>query len=312
MSGAGCSLSGQSSLLYFPLPMPVGVRFVTDPACSWSWSAEPVVRKLMVEFGDELSWTWVMGGLARDYTRGYSDPQARIEGADGVYSKLVAHWLDVADLGRMPIDPRLWIEGPIASTYPACMAVKAAGEQGPDRAYAYLRGLREGLFCFRRKLDTTEALVEEARRVGLDVERFRIDLGSHATVEAFGADLDEARDVPDEARAEGQAKSAGPADRVTFPTATFTGADGAPHRVLGYQPYEDYRAAAEAAGAKRAGEPAPAIADALRRFGRIATAEVEAVCELAGPPAAAELWRMAAEWKVTPVRVLTGYLWEPA
>ena len=93
----------------------------------------------------------------------------------------------------MPIDPRLWTEGPIRSTYPACMAVKAAAEQGADAAARYLRALREGLMCMRRKLDAPEALVEEARAAGLDVQRFRIDLGSHAIVEAFGADLDEPR-----------------------------------------------------------------------------------------------------------------------
>ena len=87
----------------------------------------------------------------------------------------------------MPVDPRLWSEGPIRSTYPACMAVKAAAEQGADAAARYLRALREGLMCFRRKLDAPEALVEEARAAGLDVARFRIDLGSNAIVEAFGA-----------------------------------------------------------------------------------------------------------------------------
>ena len=69
----------------------------------------------------------------------------------------------------MPVDPRLWTEGPIRSTYPACMAVKAAAEQGPEAAGRYLRALREGLLCFRRKLDAKEALVEEARGAGLDV-----------------------------------------------------------------------------------------------------------------------------------------------
>jgi hypothetical protein len=44
----------------------------------------------------------------------------------------------------------------------------------------------------------------------------------------------------------------------------------------------------------------------------MATREVEAVCDLPEPRAAAELWRLAAEWKVKPVRVLTGHLWEPA
>jgi len=255
----------------------------------------------MVEFGNSLSWTYVMGGLARDYTE---DPS--------VFQWLVGHWLDVADEGRMPLDPRLWNEGPIGSTYPACMAVKAATEQAEDGGYAYLRALREGLMCFRRKLDTTEALVEEARRVRLDVERFRIDLGSHAIVEAFGRDLDTARSVPEEACAEGKvARSAG-GQRVTFPTMSFTGEDGEARWVPGYKPYEDYRAAAEAAGATPTGEPRPGIEAALQRFGRMATREVEAVCGLPEPRAAAELWRLASEWKARPVRVLTGHLWEPA
>ena len=285
--------------------MAARVRVITDPACSWSWASEPVLRRLMVEFGDELSFTWVMGGLAREYER-----PSRAEGSP--HADLIVHWLDVAERGRMPLDPRLWSEGPIASTYPACMAVKAAQEQATDGGYAYLRALREGLMCFRRKLDTTEALVEEARRAGLDVERFRVDLGSHAIVEAFGRDLEEARSVPDQAQAEGQSKPSGSIERMTFPSAIFAGTGGARHGVFGYSPYEDYRAAAEAAGARAGGAPQPGVVEALRRYGRLATAEVEAICDLATPPAAAELWRLAAEWKVKPVRVLTGYLWELA
>ena len=34
----------------------------------------------MVEFGDSLSFTYVMGGLARDYTSNYQDEAARIGG----------------------------------------------------------------------------------------------------------------------------------------------------------------------------------------------------------------------------------------
>src|SRR5690242_13679389 len=113
----------------------VCVRYFTDPACSWSWGIEPVVRRLMVEFADSLSWTYVMDGLAREL-----DPAAQ--------RRLSDEWLDVADESGMPLDPRLWREGPIASTYPACMAVKAAAEQSSDGGYAYLRALREGLFCF--------------------------------------------------------------------------------------------------------------------------------------------------------------------
>jgi predicted DsbA family dithiol-disulfide isomerase len=214
-----------------------------------------------------------MGGLAREY--------------EAPHEQRLLDWLDHADRSGMPVDPRLWNEGPIRSTYPACMAVKAAAEQGPEAAERYLRALREGLMCFRRKLDAKEALVEEARGAGLDVARFRNDLDSHAIVEAFGADLEATR-----------------AHERELPFAVVG------ERALG--PQDDWRAALLDAGARPTGEPAPDALAALTRFGRMASVEVEGVCDLPGPRANAELWRLAAEWRVKPVRVLTGMLWEPA
>jgi putative protein-disulfide isomerase len=195
--------------------MAVRVRCITDPACVWSWAFEPVVRALMTEFGDGLEWTFVMGGLAREY-------------GPGARETMVQHWLDATAETGMPTDPRAWYESPLGSTYPACMAVKAAQEQGPEHAYRYLRVLREGILCRRRKLDTAEALADAARFAGLEAERFRVDLGSHAIVEAFGADLEEARDVPDVAYETGKVGCSQPAgeERVSFPTLRFEGEDG--------------------------------------------------------------------------------------
>jgi putative protein-disulfide isomerase len=274
--------------------MAVGVQYFTDPACAWSWSAEPKIRKLVVEFGDSLAWTYVMGGLARQYQL----PAER--------DKHIIEWLSAAEEGAMPVDPRFWTESPISSTFPACMAVKAAAEQADDRGYAYLRALREGIMCFRRKLDTTEALVEEARAVKLDVERFRIDLGSHAVVEAFGEDLEATRTVSDDARERGGATIGQSGERLVFPTLVFGGS----HAVYGPQPYDAYREAAVAAGAEPARDGPPGVLEAVKRFGRMATAEVVEVCELPEPRAALELWQLALEWKLRPVKVLTGLLWE--
>jgi hypothetical protein len=258
----------------------------------------------MVEFGDSLSWTYVMGGLARDFT-------AAKDGGEKAYRWLLTHWLDVSEQAGMPVDARLWSEGPITSSYPACMAVKAAAEQASDGGYAYLRAVREGLFCFRRKLDNTEALVEEARGAGLDVPRFRVDLGSHAIVEAFGADLEAARDIPDDARErDGVSKKTGP-ERLTFPTMAFEAEDGSVRHVYGFRPYEEYRDAALASGAEPTGDELGAL-DAIKRFGRMATKEVETVCDLPTPRANAELWELAQDHRLKPIRVLTGWLWEAA
>ena len=233
-----------------------------------------------MEFGADLRWSWVMGGLARQIA---AEERAVIQEA----------WLDQAARSGMPVDTRLWAEGPIASTYPACMAVKAAAEQAADGGYAYLRALREGLLCLRRKLDTSEALVEEARAVGLDVERFRIDLASNAIIESFGADLEEAK--------EGYLASA-----------VFIAEDGSRHAAAPGASVAELRAAALAAGAEPSGAERPGVAEALGRFRRMAPVEVQAVCDLPEPRAHAELWGLALEWRARSQRVLTGRLWELA
>jgi putative protein-disulfide isomerase len=292
--------------------MPTEVSCNTDPACARSWGSEPVLRRLIWEFDEELRFRWVMGGLARDYGPGYSDPEAGAgaRGAGG-FEGLVAQWLEVAAESGMPLDPRLWTRNPLSSTYPACQAVKAAGEQGPEAATGYLRRLREGLMCERKKLDHADALVGEAGAAGLDVGRFSIDLRSHAITEAFGADLTETRDVPEQARAEGAVAQTEAGERVRLPSMRFDG-DGGRHWVFGPQPYDRYRRAAIAAGARVVNERPAEPLEAIERFGRLATREIEELSARPRPIVEAELWALAGEWRLKPISVLTGTLWERA
>src|SRR3954447_25923737 len=226
---------------YLGASVAVAVHYFTDPACPMSWGNEPNVRRLTVEFGDSLDWRLVMGGLGRDY-KGHE------KGA-------MLRWLEVAADVVMPMDPLLWKDSPISSTYPACIAVKAASEQGIDVGVRYLRVLREGLMCFRRKLDSLEPFVEEARRAGLDVERFRVDATSNAMVEAFGADLELTRQVP-----EGSPR----ADRVPFPSMRI-----GERWFFGRAPYEELRDAAVSAGAAQ-WDVSLTLDEALARFERLA------------------------------------------
>jgi hypothetical protein len=247
-----------------------------------------LVRRLQVEFDGDLQISFVMSGI-----------REKPPGPDEVET-----WLAASAASGMPVDVRLWLEGGPSSTYPSCLAVKAAAEQGDPAPY--LRALREGFAFRRRRLDHAEAFESVAReRGGLDLERFRIDLGSHAILEAFGADLERARAVDGEHHSPDRG-------RVKLPSLEFRGEDGAVHGVYGPSPYEDYRAAALAAGAAPSDAPRPSVLEALRRFGPMATVEVAAVCGLPGPRAPAELWALAAEWKVSVERTLGGEVWSVA
>ena len=95
----------------------------------------------------------------------------------------------------------------------------------------------DGEACFRRKLDSLEPFVEEARRARLEVERFRVDATSNATVEAFGADLELTRAVP-----EGSPRP----DRVPLPTLRI-----GERWIFGRVPYEELREAALAVSSAR-------------------------------------------------------------
>lgn len=265
----------------------VQAYYYTDPACPWSWAQEPAWRRLAGELGGNLRVQYVMAGMAREF----GDPDAMARSA-------IEAGLD----SGMPVDPRVWWEAAPHSSYPACIAVKAAAEQGLEAPY--LRRLREGLLCRRRKLDLPAALLEEARAIpGMNVERFGIDLSSHALLEAFAADLERGRSVDAEHHSEG-------AGRVKLPSVEFVGADGDLHGVYGPSPYEELAAAAAAAGASAAGTgAAPSVEEALRSWGSLATAEVAEICRLTGPRAPAELWRAATEWRVQAEPAGTGELW---
>ena len=263
----------------------VSATCFTDPYCPWAWAVEPHLRRLEVEFGDQVPITFVIGGLAARF---------------GDTRRRAVACVEAAEASGMPIDPRVYLEDPPGSSHPAGLAIAAVTEQTDPQPF--LRRLREAILLERRRMDSAPALLEAAREVGgLDLERLRIDFGSNAIVEAFGAQLERARAVDASRHQPG-------AGRVRLPSIEFAGADLAVHGVYGYAPYERWRAAAIAAGAVP-GDARPTVEEAVRRFGSPATAEVAAACDMAGPRAPAELWRLALEWRVIPRRVPGGELW---
>ena len=45
----------------------------TDPYCTWCWGSEPILRKIEEVYGEQVSISFVMGGLVEDI-RNFSDP----------------------------------------------------------------------------------------------------------------------------------------------------------------------------------------------------------------------------------------------
>jgi putative protein-disulfide isomerase len=241
----------------------IEVTYFTDPLCSWSWAFEAIWRRLRYEFAERIAWRYALGGMIPDW-QSFNDPLHSVHRP----AQMGPSWYEVRHLTGMPIDEMIWVEDPPASSYPACVAVKAAGLQGADVEEACLRRLREAVLLERRNVAKREVLTELFDGLaGGDGGRFRRDVVGGEALEAFREDL----------------KDAGYRNIGRFPAFVLKGAAGRAVLLMGYRPYPVFREAMAAvapdlAPSRTAIDP---VAYALH-WGSITAAEV---AEAVGRPA---------------------------
>lgn len=158
----------------------VKIIHFADPWCWWSWGLEPVLQRLREVYGDRLEVEYRMGGT-------FSDVGAWM-GEYGVDEASAVDWIrESMALFRNPLDPEFLRKTQVASTYPACLAFKAAQRQDPAKAERYFRRMMEA-FQVQAARPTKGLYLRLARNVGLDATRLRADMESKAVEEAFEDD----------------------------------------------------------------------------------------------------------------------------
>lgn len=241
----------------------VRITTFTDPACTWCWGSEPVLRAVQTRFGDQVQVRPVMGGLVKDI-RAFMDTANGIGGnPESSNAQIAAHWLDASARHGMPVKTdgfRMFTEQDV-STWPMCEAFEAAKLQGEAAGNRYLRRLREATAAEARQTNRVEVQAEVATEVGLDLGRFLGALRDGSARSAFQADL---------------AETARHGVRG-FPAFLFEG--DRRMMVPGYLPYEGFREILGMVSGGKLVETAPektveAVADFVRRHGRVADREI--------------------------------------
>ena len=163
----------------------------TDPYCTWCWGSEPILRKIQEVYGDQVSISFIMGGLVEDM-RTFSDPGAGI-GGDQWYRQVAEHWVDASNRHKMPVDEQVFfdIKDDVFSTYPACIAFEAAKLQSEDLGRLYLRRLREAAAAERLAIQQIAVQVELAGDVRLNRDKFLESIQNGTAEIAFRQDLQE-------------------------------------------------------------------------------------------------------------------------
>lgn len=254
----------------------VEITYFTDPLCCWSWAFEPQWRRLRYEFGPQLGWRYVMGGMIPDWSR-FHDPLNAVSRP----AQMGPHWFQVRQLSSMPIDERIWNEDPPTSSYLPSIAVKAAEEQGLEAGEAYLRRLREAVMVERRNIARLEVLLtlaDEMKRDHIvspwDADRFRRDVNAPAVLDAFREDLKDVR-----YREIGR-----------FPTLILRPSDGPAVIAVGSRPYAALRLLLSRVAPNLVPvRSRPNVLDYVAHWGRVTAAEVAEALELDIEAAAAAL-----------------------
>lgn len=151
---------------------PVKIIYYTDPICSSCWGIEPQLRKLKLEYGDYFEIDYRMGGLLPDWSYnsgGISKP-----------SDVAHHWEEASLYYEMPIDGKVWLEDPLDSSYPSCIAMKAAQMQSKEKAVQFMRVLREKLYLEKKNIAKWENIADAAKAVSLDIEKLQTDYEGEA------------------------------------------------------------------------------------------------------------------------------------
>ncbi len=272
-------------------PPKLDVLYFTDPDCSWCWATEPVVKKMLEEYPGQVRVVYKMGGLLESWDT-FFDARNQI----GRPEQVAPHWVEVAQRSGMPIDERIWYEDPPGSTYPGCIAFKAALLQDERLAEAFLRRLREAVMTERRNISKESVLFELAEPLGLEMSRFQFDYRAGDARETFFQDLSEGR-----------------TRGITgFPTMVVVNKDHEEIVLGGYRPYADYEQAfVRLTQGNLHKMPLLSLRDFVHKHRRVTTQEIATVYDLVRDEALVKLMALVAEGEITKELIANGEFWSP-
>ena len=162
--------------------MTLTIYYVVDPMCSWCWGFAPVWREFVPEIPESATVVDLMGGLA-------PDNEAPMDSAMRQYVQDA--WGAVKARTGAEFNFEFWNKcEPKRSTYPACRAVIAAGEQASGARSLMYDAIQRAYFLEARNPSDAEALECVAGEIGLDRKQFSEDLGSDHINRIFQLELE--------------------------------------------------------------------------------------------------------------------------
>lgn len=275
----------------------------TDPACTWCWGSEPVLRKLQSRFNEQLKVSFIMGGLVEDAHK-FMDPRNGIGGDLNKFNEQVGiHWLEASERHGMPVKTKGFklFDDENDSTFPMNVAYKAAQFQDEEKADKFLRRMREAIASEAKQANKVDVLIELAQESGINIPQFIDDMENGKAKEAFEKD----RYTTKAYQVNG------------FPSFLVKNSDGKEIILRGYQSYDNFKSTINYLSATPLEEikkdaTKKSVQEFVERFERVSTAEIKEAFDLSTDKAEEILKSLAKENVLTEISAGNGYFYKIA
>lgn len=171
----------------------IDIVYYTDPLCAWSWAMEPAWRRMIYQYGPSIDYRYCMSGLLADW-KFFNDTINCVSRP----VQMAPFWNEIAHRSGMPVNSRLWLTDPPSSSYPACVAVKAASLQSKKAEELMLRVLRKSVLAEGKNIAKPEQLFSIGKQLNnkfdgelFNLENWMADVCSGPATALFRLDLQE-------------------------------------------------------------------------------------------------------------------------
>lgn len=154
--------------------------------CSWCWAFRPSLNALLTGLPEQIEVIRLLGGLAADS----NEPMP-----EETKAYVQANWRRIEEqVPETKFNYDFWVLcQPRRSTYPACRAVIAARNQGEEFDLKMTLAIQQAYYLQARNPSDNSTLIALAVDMGLDKEKFIMDLNSPETDKALQQEIAQSR-----------------------------------------------------------------------------------------------------------------------
>ena len=153
--------------------------YVYDPMCAWCYAFAPTFEKIKENLPSNVKIEYVPGGLA---------PHTNEAMPQHMREKIESIWYQIEEVVGTKFNHDFWTKcTPRRSTYLSCQASLAAKEQGKEEQM--IKAIQEAYYLRAMNPSDEDTMIQLAKELDLDIEKFKKSLNSKETIENFNEKL---------------------------------------------------------------------------------------------------------------------------